>query len=278
MQLQDVIAEVRGAVVQVTYTVTGLPREVLIELGADGAVFSRPFGSGFLISYAGHAITANHVIDEVKEFAIDYPEGDHFVGVGLAFPNEEGEGVGLRGTFRSIKFDVLDTDERNDLALLRLVDNPFATTAQQRRSSHGQTLEPSVPVLDESRPHDGAPVAISGFPLDQAALVTTAGHIASAWSADIKDQLIPDGMGNYKPTDIADRYLADVQTNSGNSGAPAYLIDTGHVIGVHTGALTTPVVGNNELRTSANLGQLVPARYVADLAERNQVVVRRHAL
>jgi S1-C subfamily serine protease len=277
MKLNDVIDEIRGTVVQITYTITGLPHELLVELGADGAVFSRPSGSGFFISDAGHVITANQVIDEIKEFAIDYPEGNHFIGVGLPFPNEERKGVGLRGTFRSIKFEVLDTDERNDLALLRPVDNPFAMPPQKRRSSRGQALEPSVAVLDESRPHEGVPVAISGFPLDQAALVTTAGHLASAWLVDIKGQLIPDGMGNYKPSDIADRYLADVQTNSGNSGAPAYLIESGHVIGVLKGALTTTVVGNDELRTSANLAELVPARYVAELAVRNQVVVRHPA-
>lgn len=275
MRLQEVIEEIRGSIVQVTYTISGLPHDTLDELGADGAVFSRPFGSGLFISDAGHVITAKHVLDEIDNFAIDYSgEGHHIVGVGLAYPNEEGEGVQWRGTFSVIKFDVVATDERNDLALLRLVRNPFLMSEQRRTSSHGQVLQPSAAVLDTTRPRDGTRAAVSGYPLDQAVLVTTAGHVASAWSVDITNQLIPDGAGGYGSTDITDRYLADIQTNAGNSGGPAYRVETGAVIGVLIKPLMTSVIGDSSLQTSANLAQLVPARYVADLATRNGVPIR----
>lgn len=275
MRLQHVIDGIRGSVVQMTYTISGLPRDTLVELGADGAVFSRPFGSGFIISEEGHAVTAGHVLDGMAEFAAQYnAEGQHFMGVGLAFPNEEGDGVGRRGTFRCFRFEVVGTDERNDLALLRLEDNPFRLPEAQRTSSVGQILKPSVVCLNTTRPHDGAPAAVSGYPLDQATLVTTAGHVASAWSVDIKNQLIPDGAGGYLPTDIADRYLADIQTNPGNSGGPAYSVETGAVLGVLVGSLTTTAIGDASILASANLAELIPARYVVDLATRNDVRVR----
>jgi hypothetical protein len=118
MRLCEAVDHIRGAVVQITYTVSGLAHETLVELGADGAVFSRPFGSGFFISDAGHVITAKHVLDEIDNFAIDYgEEGKHSVGVGLAFPNQEGEGIGHRGTFRAIAYEVVASSERHESGL-----------------------------------------------------------------------------------------------------------------------------------------------------------------
>lgn len=275
IHLPDVIDDVRGAAVQMTYTISGLPHETLLGLGADGAIFSRPFGSGFFISDAGHVLTAKHVLDDIEDFAIDYrDEGQHFVGVGIAFPSLEGRGVQRRGTFRSIAFETVGTDDRHDLALIRVVRNPFAMPKQDRTSSQGQIFEPSVAMLETTRPRDGAPIAVSGYPLDQAALVSTAGHIATGWAVDIRNQLIPDGSGGYQSTDIADRYLADVQTNPGNSGGPAYSPDSGAVLGVLVGAILTPVIGDSSLRASANLAQLVPARYVVELAAQHGVIVR----
>ena len=181
MDLPHVIDQIRGAIVQITYTIDGLSRETLLELGADGAVFSRPFGSGFFISDAGHVITAKHVLDGIEEFAISYAdEGQHHVGIGVAFPNVEGPGVQHRGTFRSIRYKVVGTDDRHDLAFIQVAKNPFAMPKRQRTSTRGQILEPTVAVLDPTRPRDGTPAAVPGYPLDQAALVTTTGHIASA--------------------------------------------------------------------------------------------------
>jgi len=275
VELPDAINQIRGAVVQITYTISGLSHEALEDLGADGAIFSRPFGSGFFISDRGHVVTAKHVLDDIEDFAIDNrDEGQHYVGIGVAFPNIEGHGVQRRGTFRSIAFDVVGTDDRHDLALLRLVRNPFAMSRQDRTSSQGQLLEPSLAVLDATRPRDGASAAISGYPLDQAALVTTAGHIASGWAVDIKNQLISDGAGGYEPTDIADRYLADIQTNPGNSGGPAYSLGSGAVLGVLVGAILTHVVGDSSLRSSANLAEVVPAQFVVELAAKHGVNVR----
>lgn len=275
MKLADVIDQIRGAIVQITYTISGLSHDTLLRLGADGAVFSRPFGSGFFVSDDGHVITAKHVLDEIENFAIDHrEEGRHYVGVGVAFPNVEGNGIQRRGTFRSIAFETVATDDRNDLALIRVVRNPFKMSEYDRTSSQGQILSPSVAVLDTLRPRDGTAIAVSGYPLDQASLVTTSGHVASSWAVDIKNQLIRDGAGDYEPTDIADRYLADVQTNPGNSGGPAYSLDTGAVHGVLIQNMLTAIVGDSLLGVNANLAELIPAQCVAMFAAAHGVSVR----
>jgi hypothetical protein len=106
-----------------------------------------------------------------------------------------------------IKFNVVATDDRNDIALLKLKTNPFTLGEEARRSSSGRPLSLGVAKLRTARPRDGTAIAISGFPLMESVLVTTAGGIASAWSVDYRDALIPDGQGGYKPADIAQKHL-----------------------------------------------------------------------
>jgi S1-C subfamily serine protease len=269
--LPETIERTRGAIVQVMYTIDGLSQEALEELRARGPVFSQPFGTAFLVSTQGYAVTAHHVLTEIEQIEINYrDEGTHYRGLGFPYPNEERQGLVLRSNYRSIPFEVVGTDERNDLALLRLLANPFAMSASGRRSSKGQVFEPQVAILDPRRPTDGAAVAVSGFPLDQPWLITTSGHVASAWAADVGDEPNLDDA-DYQP-DIADRYVIDAQTNTGNSGGPVYLIDSGAVIGVLINNLLANLVGEyTQLGVNANLGELVPVPYVVELMERHGV-------
>jgi S1-C subfamily serine protease len=111
-----------------------------------------------------------------------------------------------------------------------------------------------------------------GYPLMESVLVTTAGHITSAWSLDFWDALVPDGQGGYLPADIADRYLADVQTNPGNSGGPAVALSDGAVIGM---LVATRIARMNGVpnATSADLGVLIPSVAIVDFAARNGVTL-----
>jgi S1-C subfamily serine protease len=273
MELPTAIDRVRPFVVQITYTITGLDRPRLQQLDARGAVWSVPLGTGFVVSEQGWVVTAKHVIDDITHVATDVPEGNHIVGAGFAYPiGEHGRDADI-GTFRVIKFDVLDVDARNDIALLKLRANPFQMTETDRRSSTGTTLPLGVAQLRLERPLDGAAIAISGYPLSEAVMVTTAGCVASAWSVDIAGALVPDGKGGYAPTDVVDRYLADAQSNPGNSGGPAYLTSDGAVVGMLRGSRLRPVVGHDTIQTSANLGVLIPSRYVAELAARHSVAL-----
>lgn len=249
VQLPDAIDQARGFVVQVTYTITGLPYSRLRQLDARGAVWSVPVGTGFVVSDAGWIITAKHVVDCLPTIQTQVPEGQHIVGAGFAHQSK------LPGTFRVIKFDVVATDARNDIALLKLRTNPFTLREEERRSSSGDPIALGVAQLRTARPRDGTAIAISGYPLMESVLVTTAGSLASAWSVDFQDALAPDGQGGYKPADIADRYLADVQANPGNSGGPAYQLVDGAVIGMLVATRLTPVEGLLGVSTSADLVQ-----------------------
>jgi S1-C subfamily serine protease len=63
VELPDVVDQVRGFVVQLTYTISGLPHGRLTKLRAHGAIWSVPVGTGFVVSSDGWIITAKHVID-----------------------------------------------------------------------------------------------------------------------------------------------------------------------------------------------------------------------
>ncbi|HEY5193118.1 MAG TPA: serine protease [Solirubrobacteraceae bacterium] len=219
MLLADAIDRIRGSVVQITYTITGLPHERLTDLNARGAVYSIPLGTGFVISDKGYVVTAKHVIAATADLRSAVPEGDHIVGVGFAHPNAEGPAAARSRVFRVIRYDVVGFDSRNDLALLQLRTNPFELQAGQLQGREVGVvgLQLGVASLRVDRPRDGTPIAISGYPLGEPALVSTAGTIASGWSVDLRDTLVSDGKWGYAQVDVADRYLADVQTNGGNS-------------------------------------------------------------
>lgn len=103
-------------------------------------------------------------------------------------------------------------------------------------------------------------------------LVTTSGHIASAWSVDFKDALVSDGEGGYVPVDIADRYLADVQTNPGNSGGPAFALLDGTVVGMLVQTRLASLEGLPN-KTPADIGVLIPSTTIVSFAAQRDVTI-----
>jgi S1-C subfamily serine protease len=273
MQFPDAIDKVRDSVVQITYTITGLGHARLKELGARGAIYSMPLGTGFVVSDKGYVVTAKHVIAATERMREDVPEGNHIVGVGFAHPNTEGPAASWSRTFRVISYDVIGCDDRNDLALLRVRRNPFEMALDELQSSEAVVgLRPAAASLRISRPRDGTPIVVAGYPLGEAALVSTAGIIASGWSVDLRNMLVADGKGGYEPPDLADRYLADVQANGGNSGGPVCDVSDCGVVGVLVATHLTPIDGSGGLlHASADLALVIPSRYVAELADNHGV-------
>jgi hypothetical protein len=139
---------------------------------------------------------------------------------------------------------------------------------------------------DLERPVDGAGVAASGYPLQNSALVTNAGGIASAWLTDREAAALL-RLEDPHTRESADRYLADLEVNGGNSGGPVYRVDTGRVIGVCRATQSAPVTfgdeeggavipeGRGPLVYSSGLTVVVPAKYVAKFLHENGLAWRR---
>jgi S1-C subfamily serine protease len=226
IDLPEAIETIRPSILQVRVEP---PRES--GPGHHGAVV----GTAFLVDPAAHAITAGHVATAAEEHAAQ-TGGD--VTVGLAIPNIETSGLSFRASFQIIDCEVAQVDSRNDLALLKLRQNPF----ESGRAS-GMTVSPMVTevnalfgkaTLQGARPHDGERVGVSGYPLAEPVLITTSGGIATSWGSNKVEIQPPEAPSSFTIPDIKDVYLADVAVNPGNSGGPVYRVDTAEVIGVCT--------------------------------------------
>jgi serine protease Do len=145
-------------------------------------------GSGFLISADGYAVTNNHVVDGASKVEVTTDDG------------------------KSYKAQVIGTDQRTDLALIKLEGGsnfPFAKLA-------------------DGKPRIGDWVLAVGNPFGLGGTVTAG--IVSAMGRDI-------GNGPYD-----DFIQIDAPVNKGNSGGPAFSVD-GDVVGVNT-AIYSPSGGS----------------------------------
>lgn len=158
---------------------------------------SRGQGSGFIISEDGYAVTNNHVVNGAAQVQIKMHDG------------------------KAYKADVVGTDPKTDLALLKIKsDKPFR----------------AVKFAPESARVGDWVVAV-GNPFGLGGTVTTG--VVSAKGRNI-------GAGPY------DDYLQiDASINRGNSGGPAFNLK-GEVIGVNT-AIFSPSGG------SVGIGFAIPA-------------------
>ena len=221
MSLPSAIAALRPAVVRIAHEISGLSPARIEELGGQGDAYARTPGTGILVDGEGHVVTARHVTSELLSLRDRAPEGRHRFSVRLPHPVTETS----RDAFREIPFEVVAEDARHDLALVKLRECPGARGGQEQLARFAG-----------ERPRDGPPVAASGFPLESSVLVTTHGVVASAWEAAVEE-------------DVADAYLLDLHLSPGLSGAPAYRVSDGAIIGVC-------------VSVRMSLGVVVPSRYV----------------
>jgi S1-C subfamily serine protease len=277
MDLPDAIDFVQPSVVQVNCIVSGDKPDVRMQLG--GKPFkSMPLGTGFLVSEAAHVVTAQHVIEAARALPTQFPGAQIQVGIGIAHPSTEN----MRANFSVTGFSLIDEDPGHDLALLQMAQNPF-----RGEMSSGIVIDDTpielmhrVATMNPERPRDGEAIAVSGYPLGETVLLTSTGIVASSWSTTVDEMPHPGGIPNVTIPEIRDTYLADVQTNPGNSGGPVYVVADGSVLGVLVaGKLTSVIAGDKPavvdhvaLTADAGVSVVVPTRYVCEMLDRHGVV------
>ena len=271
MSVPQAIENVRPSIVQISLLAINLSVEMQREVGGHHFI-SSTLGTGFLVNSDGYVITARHVIEGGRQILERIQAGQRRMLVGLAQRNTEN----MRGNFSVVEFDIVEQDVRHDLVLLRLRRNPFRGEVRSGIVI-GDSEEPllfGTVTLNPNRPRDGVAVGISGYPLGEPVLVTNVGCMATSWAFTIEEAPVPGAPQWFRMPDIADAYLADVEVNRGNSGAPVYLIENAAVIGVCVGSKPAPIrdqqgvnisVGNRELLYSSGLTIVVPIRYVIEL-------------
>jgi len=248
-------------------------RPSIVQVGALTAGEHRPtvLGTGFLIHAHGYAVTARHVTRAAQRLGASTQ-----IVVSLAMPNMDVGGVQLRGNFKVERCELVEEDPRHDLALVKLHRNPVAaggsTGMHVGEGSVAIGAMSGVAEADMTRPRDGEPVAVSGYPLANPVLITTSGAIASAWATDIADVHPPGTPEGFVMPDIRDSYIADVAVNPGNSGGPAYTVRDGRVLGVCVAFQTAEArIGEAEdlFRYNSGLCIIVPIQYGLALLHRH---------
>ena len=276
MAVAQAVANIRPSIVQIHLLATDLSADIQMEVGRP--FISQSLGTGFLVNSDAYVITARHVIEDGRQMLEQIQAGQRRILIGLAQPNTEN----MRGNFSLVDYDVVEEDVRHDLALLRLRRNPFRGEVRS-----GIVIgDREVPLLfgtvtlNPNRPRDGVAVGISGYPLGEPVLVTNVGWMATSWAFEIEEVSVPGAPQWFRMPDVADAYLADVEVNRGNSGAPVYLIENAAVIGVCVGSKPAPVrdqqgnnvrMGERELFYSSGLTVVIPVRYVIELLSRHNL-------
>lgn len=273
MNLADAVDLIRPSIVQISILNKGF-REKKIGFGKsvkEAFIDEEPLGTGFIINSDGYVVTARHVVQAGHRIATEKGLPEWWIMVGLAERNTENR----RGNFMKVDSTLVDEDERRDLTLLKLNKNPFKGEVSSLFGEQDSLLF-GIAKLNPNRPRDGAAVGISGYPFGKPVLVTNAGWMATSWDSELKVITdIPDRPKWYAEYDIGDVYLADVEVNPGNSGAPVYLSESATVIGVCVASLPSPIWDKTKkpqpLFYSSGLTRVVPIRYVIELLEKHNL-------
>lgn len=174
--------ELRRRVEQISKSQNAILQDIAEANKKEPVVNARYAGTGFLISPEGYVATSYHLIRGADSVYIQ---------------NEK---------FGPLKTTVLKTDQINDVAILRIVDDAFKS--------------PSIPYLISSKQADlGEPVFTLGFPRED--VVYGEGTISAATG--------------YKQNITA--YQIAVPVNPGNSGGPL-LDEAGNLVGMISGIQT----------------------------------------
>ena len=179
----------------------------------------KSLGSGVIVSPEGYVLTNNHVVEHATEITVTLHDK------------------------RELKAQVVGTDPRTDIAVLRIIGTNF----------------PYVTLGDSSKVQVGDVALAIGDPFGVGQTVTMG--IVSAM-----------GRGNLGIEEVEDFIQTDAPINPGNSGG-ALIDDEGHLIGINTAILAGNSGGNQ------GIGFAVPvnlAHHVMDQILKNGKVERAY--
>lgn len=219
-------------------------------------------GTGFFVSPDGIVVTAKHVISNQPNLPCDTspvnrgkvppptvgPPGQkpaQATKILIELPQvpQHVHGVTIMGDFLGVRARVLACDDKHDIAVLEPEQNPL-TMPDKTTQRFVESGDKTIPLQSEKRGpailstkafRDGDPVFTSGYPLTNNTLITTSGYIASSAPVGV------DQAGKFE-----DVYWADIHVNPGNSGGPAFSLETGAVLGMIRAYQLAPVIFDDD--------------------------------
>ncbi len=195
-------------------------------------------GTGFIISSDGKFITCSHVYKQIPENELQY--------IGVSVPGKTDDKNLTYYNRYPIK--LLKIDEENDFALMQIVSE---------KKGFG-TIES---IGDSEKIKEGDEIVYIGYPLATEMLNMGFGITMTTnkcMVSSIKRRMI-DGSMHF--------FLVDTHTNNGSSGSPVFSAETGKVIGIVSGKISSriPAPNGQLLDIPANIGICRPAKYIENL-------------
>lgn len=200
-------------------------------------------GSGFIVSPDGKLITCAHVYKQIPENELPY------LGVGVSGKTDE-KGI---THYDRYKVKLLKMDENNDLALMQI------------EAVEKIEFEPVISFGNSELIKEGDEVVFMGYPLATELLAMQFGLTMSANHciiSSVKRRGV-DGSLHF--------FLVDTHINNGSSGSPVFLKDTGEVIGITSGKISSRIAApdGKVLDIPANMGICRPSKYISELIDKN---------
>lgn len=212
--------------------------EVLIPKG--NGQFTRSIkGTGFIVSNDGKFITCAHVYKQIPENELPFLQ---------AFVSGRIDEKGITH-YERYKINVIKIDEKNDLALIQLISDTKIK------------LKPIGGFGDPETVKEGDEIVFMGYPLALELIVMGFGITLST------NQCIVSSIKRRGVDGSLDCFIVDTHINNGSSGSPVFLKDTGKVIGITSGKISSriPTPDGKIIDIPANMGICRPANYIVDL-------------
>lgn len=224
-------------------------------------------GTGFIINSRGDIVTADHVMTELQG-VLNRLKAENIKGfaeIGILQQNAEGSiRSEASGNVFMVPLVVKIEDVVHDIAVLSPASgNIFETHPLFKTPGIPfvvPEIKPTVARISVQRPTDGDSVFTCGFPLRSRTMVTTWGHVASAWSTSV---LKNEGdnetdEGRDLDAELIDVYTLDLRVDHGDSGSPVLSSKDQTVIGMI-------------VETRGSLAKAVPSKYIAALLDSNHI-------
>jgi hypothetical protein len=219
-------------------------------------------GTGFIVNKQGDVVTAQHVLTELRDVA-NRLKAENIQAVptlGIVITNTEmGNGSVGSGNAAIFPLRIKVEDVAHDIAVVAPANGDMLSAIPAIRNKNRTLPLPFTETkityarINLKRPTDGASIFSCGFPLRSDTLVTTSGHVASAWPlSTLKNDT---NRGVYELFDV---YTLDLHVDHGDSGSPVFLNEDQSVIGM-------------VVETTGSLAKAVPSKSIKSVLDANKI-------
>lgn len=233
MQISKIIEKNKNSIILVALYMPGENNQAKVSIR----------GTGFIISRDGKFITCAHVYKQIPQNELSYLE--------VSVPGKTDE----RGIthYDRYKVKLLKMEEENDLALMQII-------------SDKNDFELIEDFGDSESVKEGDEIIFIGYPLATELLGMQFGITMSTNHciiSSVKRRGV-DGSLHF--------FMIDTHINNGSSGSPVFLKDTGKVIGIASGRISSKITAPDGkiFDIPANMGICRPAKYIVDLINKNK--------